>query len=126
MQTDEKKPSKSSKSNDKNAKSPKKNQPTAVVKSKLRNEGRENDTETAARRKTHQKELASRRQEDGLERFSGDGAGANGKREKQWRKFESYALESQLPDAVASQKVSVFLFVLRVLPLVRLHPYERD
>lgn len=76
------------------------------MKGKLRNEGREIDTEAAARRKQHQKELSVRRQEDGLERFSGDGAGGKGAREKQWRKFESYALESQLPEGVASQKVS--------------------
>jgi len=61
----------------------------------------------AVRRKQHQKELATRRQEEGLEKYSGEGGGTGGNREKQWRRFESYVKDSQLPDAVSSQKVSI-------------------
>lgn len=100
---EEKKPSKSK--DDRSARN-KNAQPTAVVKSKLRNENREFDADAANRRKQHQKELAARRQEAGLEKYSEEGAGANGAREKQWRRFESYAREAQLPESVANQKVS--------------------
>ncbi|KAM0787049.1 hypothetical protein ACM66B_006314 [Microbotryomycetes sp. NB124-2] len=89
-----------------NGRSGKNQAPTAVVKSKLRNENREVDADSLNRRKQHQRELAARRQEDGLERFA-EGAGAGGKREKQWRRFESYARDNQLPEAVASQKIVI-------------------
>ncbi len=79
---------------------------SAVVKSKLRNENREIDAESTNRRKQHQKELAARRQEEGLEKYADGGGGAGG-REKQWKRFESYVKESQLPEAVASQKIMV-------------------
>ena len=79
---------------------------SAVVKSKLRNENREIDAESTNRRKQHQKELAARRQEDGLEKYADGGGGANG-REKQWKRFESYVKESQLPENVVSQKIMV-------------------
>lgn len=104
-QEEEKKPSKSARSKD--AKSPRKAAPTTVVKSKLRGEGREVDSEAANRRKQHQKELALRRQEEGLSRYSEDGGAGKGAREKQWRRFEAYARESQIPESVASQKVSL-------------------
>ena len=78
--------------------------PTAIVKSKLRGEGREIDGEAINRRKNHQKELAEKRQESGMEKYAEDGGGAEA-REKQWRRFESYSRENQLPEAVASQKV---------------------
>ncbi|KAK4056165.1 FACT complex subunit spt16 [Microbotryomycetes sp. JL221] len=80
--------------------------PTAVVKSKLRNETRELDADSLNRRKQHQRELAARRQEQGLERFA-EGGGVGGQREKQWRRFESYARDNQLPESVGSQKIVV-------------------
>ncbi|KAK4049693.1 FACT complex subunit spt16 [Microbotryomycetes sp. JL201] len=109
MEDDEedKKPSKNRRSDAGAANGRSKNQaPTAVVKSKLRNENREVDADSLNRRKQHQRELAARRQEDGLERYA-EGAGAGGQREKQWRRFESYARDNQLPEAVASQKIVI-------------------
>ncbi|GAA5845081.1 hypothetical protein JCM5353_007425 [Sporobolomyces roseus] len=106
MEEEEKKPSKSAQANKENG-SRRKPAATAVVKSKLRNENREIDMSAAVRRKQHQKELATRRQEEGLEKYSGEGGGTGGNREKQWRRFESYVKDSQLPDAVSSQKIVV-------------------
>ncbi|KAL7337792.1 FACT complex subunit-domain-containing protein [Rhodotorula toruloides] len=81
--------------------------PTAVVKSKLRNENREIDADAINRHKQHQRELAARRQEEGLDKYSGEGGTGGSNREKQWRRFESYVKDSQLPDAVASRKIVV-------------------
>ncbi|GAA5890025.1 hypothetical protein JCM5296_004746 [Sporobolomyces johnsonii] len=106
MEEEEKKPSKSAQVS-KDGGSRRNAAPTAVVKSKLRNENREVDAGALNRRKQHQRDLAARRQEEGLEKYSGDGGGAGGNREKQWRRFESYVKESQLPEAVASQKIVV-------------------
>lgn len=101
-QDEEKKPSKAAA---KEAPSRRNAAPTAIVKSKLRNENREIDADAINRRKHHQRELAQRRQEEGLERYSGEGGQGGANREKQWRRFESYVKDSQLPDAVAAQKV---------------------
>jgi len=68
----------------------------------------------AVRRKQHQRELAARRQEEGLEKYSGEGGETGANREKQWRRFESYVKDTQLPDAVAAQKVKFFIPRFRV------------
>ncbi|GJN94764.1 hypothetical protein Rhopal_007856-T1 [Rhodotorula paludigena] len=107
LEEEEKKPSKSAKSKDAPAGGRRNAAPTAVVKSKLRNENREVDADAINRRKQHQRELATRRQEEGLERYSGDGGNTGGNREKQWRRFESYVKDTQLPEAVAAQKILV-------------------
>lgn len=103
LEEEEKKPSKSAGGRD----APSRRQPatTAVVKSKLRNENRDIDADALNRRKQHQRDLATRRQEDGLEKYSGEGGAGGNNREKQWRRFESYVKDSQLPEAVAGQKV---------------------
>ncbi|GAA6024570.1 hypothetical protein JCM11491_002703 [Sporobolomyces phaffii] len=106
MDDEEQKPSKSAQAAKDNG-SRRKPAATAVVKSKLRNENREVDLSAAVRRKQHQRELAARRQEEGLEKYSGEGGDTGANREKQWRRFESYVKDSQLPDAVASQKIVV-------------------
>ena len=54
-------------------------------------------------------ERCVRTQEEGLARFSDGGGGVTGGREKQWRRFESYAQPSQLPDQVQAQKIYVDL-----------------
>ncbi|GAA5853260.1 hypothetical protein JCM9279_006278 [Rhodotorula babjevae] len=104
MEDDEKKPSKAAA---KEAPSRRNTAPTAIVKSKLRNENREIDADAINRRKHHQRELAMRRQEEGMERYSGEGGQGGANREKQWRRFESYVKDSQLPEAVTSQKIVV-------------------
>lgn len=100
----EKKPSKSGKPKDAGKPAPRKAAGTAVVKSTLRSENREIDADALNRRKQHQKELAARRHESGLERFGEEGAGGKGNREKQWRRFESYVRHDQLPEQVSNQK----------------------
>ncbi|GAA5828631.1 hypothetical protein JCM11251_000879 [Rhodosporidiobolus azoricus] len=105
LEEEEKKPAKSNKAND--GPSRRGAAPTAVVKSKLRNENRDIDADALNRRKQHQRDLAARRQEEGLEKYSGDGGGGGNNREKQWRRFESYVKDSQLPDAVGHQKIVV-------------------
>ncbi|GAA5820245.1 hypothetical protein JCM10212_000770 [Sporobolomyces blumeae] len=107
MEEDEKKPSTSAPANKENGSRRKPAAATAVVKSKLRNENREVDMGAAVRRKQHQRELAARRQDEGLEKYSVDGGGTGGNREKQWRRFESYVKDTQLPEAVASQRIVV-------------------
>lgn len=104
---DEPKPSKTA--NKKDAPAPRRAAAggTAIVKSTLRSENREIDADTLNRRKQHQKDLAERRQQAGLEKFSEEGGKGGGKGEKQWRRFESYVRENQLPEAVASQKIMV-------------------
>lgn len=77
---------------------------TAIVKSKLRGEGREIDHTAALNRKTHQKELAQKLQADGEEKYAADGG--NGKvKEKPWKRYESYARDTQLPENVITQRV---------------------
>ncbi len=103
-QEDEKKPSKAAQADGPSRRNA---APTAVVKSKLRNENREIDADAMNRRKQHQRELAQRRQEDGMAKYSGEGGKGDNNREKQWRRFESYVKDSQLPDSVANQKVGL-------------------
>ena len=83
-------------------------QRSTVVKAKLRGEGKATDTGAAARRQAHQKELMERRQAEGLEKYAPGGEGAGkGKatKEKTWKRFESYARETLLPEAVKDGKV---------------------
>jgi nucleosome binding factor SPN SPT16 subunit len=78
---------------------------SAVLKSKLRTENRGLDGDAQSRRKDHQRELAAKRQEEGLEKYADVEGGLRAK-EKKWKRFESYARESQLPDLVKDQQVS--------------------
>ncbi|KAH8926655.1 SPT16-domain-containing protein [Atractiella rhizophila] len=81
---------------------------SAVMATKLRAEAREVDHEMSNKRKMHQKELAQKIQEEGVERYgSGQGTGAKEKKEKKWKRFESYARESLIPDSVKDLRVIV-------------------
>lgn len=89
--------------------SPRKSGATVVStsrKGRLRNDGKEIDNEATAKRKIHQKELAERRQEDGLSKFAEDDGTGKGTVVKQWKRFESFQRERDLPSAVASLKVN--------------------
>jgi nucleosome binding factor SPN SPT16 subunit len=123
LEEEEKKPSKSAGGRD----APSRRQPanTAVVKSKLRNENRDIDADALNRRKQHQRDLATRRQEEGMEKYSGEGGAGGNNREKQWRRFESYVKDSQLPEAVAGQKVRFFPLVLSPFWLTCSSPSDR-
>lgn len=78
---------------------------TTVVRSKLRNKDTAQN-EGAERRREHQRELAQRRQQEGLEKYA-DGSGTGAVKEKQWKRFESYQRENQLPSAVKDLQVSI-------------------
>jgi len=58
----------------------------------------------------HQKELANRLQEQGLAKFSENGAAVGGKEGKGWKKFQSYKGEFALPPEIERLRVrSIFL-----------------
>ncbi|KAH9440953.1 hypothetical protein MJO29_015316 [Puccinia striiformis f. sp. tritici] len=90
--------------------SPRKGGPAVVTtsrKGRLRNDGKENDSEATAKRKIHQKELAERRQEEGLSKYAEDDGTGKGTEVKQWKRFESFPRERDLPGAVASLRIVV-------------------
>ncbi|KAI5800248.1 FACT complex subunit-domain-containing protein [Peziza echinospora] len=86
-------------------KAPAKN--VAILKSKLRGDGRQLDDNAEQRRREHQKQLAAAKQEEGLQRFSEGGAAGNGKEKKSLRRFESYKRENQLPSSVKDLNIVV-------------------
>ena len=72
-----------------------------ITKSKLRAERTTQADEGAeARRRAHQKELAQKKQAEGLERYSEAMGDQNGVAEKKFKKFESYKRDNQLPSRV--------------------------
>ncbi|PLW13790.1 hypothetical protein PCANC_19533 [Puccinia coronata f. sp. avenae] len=80
---------------------------TTSRKGRLRNDGKEIDNEATAKRKLHQKELAERRQEEGLSKYAEDDGTGKGSEVKQWKRFESFPRERDLPSAVASLRIIV-------------------
>ncbi|KAJ3142649.1 FACT complex subunit spt16 [Physocladia obscura] len=78
--------------------------PTAVLKSKLRNEDDEMTNEQ--RRAAHQKELADARHAEGLARFA-EGGEAKSLEKAQFRKFECYRKETLLPKAIEQLRIVV-------------------
>lgn len=79
-----------------------------ITQTKLRAERPTQVSEAAeSRRREHQKELAAKRIKDGLERFAGTTAGQNGVAQKNFKRFESYKRDSQLPTRVKDLIVHV-------------------
>ncbi|KAJ3071143.1 FACT complex subunit spt16 [Podochytrium sp. JEL0797] len=78
--------------------------PTAVLKSKLRND--EGEMTNEQRRSLHQKELADQRHAEGLARFS-EGGAAKELEKAAFRKFECYRKETLLPKAVEQLRIVV-------------------
>lgn len=79
-----------------------------ITKTKLRaerptqlNEGSE------ARRREHQKELAMKKTREGLERFANATGDQDGAAQKQFKRFESYKRDSQLPTRVKDLMIYV-------------------
>ncbi|ETN46105.1 uncharacterized protein HMPREF1541_00289 [Cyphellophora europaea CBS 101466] len=70
-----------------------------IKSSRLRNANRQDNAkeEEDHRRKEHQKELAQRKQREGLEKYSEATGGLDGDNEKKFKKFESYRRDEQLP-----------------------------
>lgn len=70
-----------------------------IKSSRLRGANRQDNAkeEEEARRREHQKELASKKQREGMEKYAEAMGDMNGADEKKFKKFESYKRDGQLP-----------------------------
>ena len=83
---------------------------TANIKtSRLRGADRNNNAkeEEDARRRAHQKDLARKKQQEGLEKYPESTGDTNGVAVKKFKKFESYKRENQLPARIKDMIVWV-------------------
>ncbi|KAA6409676.1 MAG: FACT complex subunit spt16 [Lasallia pustulata] len=72
-----------------------------ITKTKLRAERNTQVDEGAeARRREHQRELAQKKQQEGLERYSEATGDQNGVTQKKFKRFESYKRDNQFPSRV--------------------------
>lgn len=72
-----------------------------ITKTKLRAERNTQVDEGAeARRRDHQRELAQKKQQEGLERYSEATGDQNGVTQKKFKRFESYKRDNQFPSRV--------------------------
>ncbi|RMD44754.1 hypothetical protein DV735_g293, partial [Chaetothyriales sp. CBS 134920] len=80
-----------------------------ITTSRLRNANRVDNAkeEEEARRRAHQKELAQKKQREGLEKYAEATGNVNGDTEKKFKKFESYKREAQLPSRIKDMVVYV-------------------
>lgn len=79
-----------------------------ITKTKLRAERSTVADEGAEqRRREHQKELAQKKQEEGLKRYAEAGSNQNGAQAKVFKRFESYRRDTQFPSRVRDLKVIV-------------------
>ena len=79
-----------------------------ITKTKLRAErNTQNDEGAEARRREHQKELAKKKQEEGLARFAEATGDLNGVAVKKFKRFESYKRDNQFPSAVRNLSIVV-------------------
>lgn len=79
-----------------------------ITKTKLRAERPSQINDGAeARRREHQRELAAKKTKEGLERFAGTKGDQNGVTQKNFKRFESYKRDSQLPARVKDLAVYV-------------------
>jgi nucleosome binding factor SPN SPT16 subunit len=65
------------------------------------------DEENESKRRKHQKELAAKKQKEGLRRFAESTAGQNGVEAKKFKKFESYKRDNQFPTKSKDLKIVV-------------------
>lgn len=79
-----------------------------ITKTKLRGErSTQVDEGAEARRREHQKELAAKKQQEGLKRYTEAGGAEGGAAKKQFKRFESYKRDGQLPPRVKDLAVLV-------------------
>jgi len=80
-----------------------------IKAARLRNANRQDNAkeEEEARRREHQKELAAKKQREGLEKYAEATGAMNGDHEKKFKKFESYKRDTQLPPRVKDMIVYV-------------------
>lgn len=85
---------------------------TSNIKStRLRGANRQDNAkeEEEARRREHQKELAQKKQREGMEKYAEAIGDTNGENEKKFKKFESYKRDGQLPPRAKDLVVCVDL-----------------
>lgn len=81
---------------------------TNIVKSKLRAERTTQVDEGAeAKRREHQKELAAKKQEEGLAKYTVSTGNLNGAVEKKFKRFESYKRDNQFPTKIRDLQIVV-------------------
>lgn len=79
-----------------------------ITSSRLRSgRAHEKDEETEKKRKEHQKELAGKKQKEGLARFAEATGGQNGTEAKKFKRFESYKRDNQFPAKVRDMGIVV-------------------
>ena len=82
---------------------------TNITSSRLRGANRQDNAkeEEDSRRRGHQKELAQKKQREGLEKYNEAVGDTNGESEKKFKKFESYKRDGQLPPRVKDLTVYI-------------------
>lgn len=79
-----------------------------ITSSRLRSgRGHDKDEEAENRRKEHQKELASKKQKEGMARFAESTTDPNGGEAKKFKRFESYKRDNQFPAKVRDMGIVV-------------------
>lgn len=79
-----------------------------ITSSRLRSErSTQVDDAADAKRRTHQKELAAKKQKEGLIRFSESTADKNGGEVKTFKRFDSYKRDDQFPSRVKNMEIVV-------------------
>jgi nucleosome binding factor SPN SPT16 subunit len=79
-----------------------------ITQTRLRSErSTQVDEDAEKKRRDHQKELAAKKQKEGLARFSEATGGQNGVEVKKFKKFESYKRDNQFPPKVKDLQVVV-------------------
>ncbi|KAL9125145.1 MAG: hypothetical protein Q9217_005602 [Psora testacea] len=79
-----------------------------IVKTKLRaDRAKQIDEGAEARRREHQKELAEKKQREGLATYTEATGDANGIQQKKFKRFESYKRDNQFPSRVADLAIVV-------------------
>ncbi len=79
-----------------------------ITKTKLRGErSTQIDEGAEARRREHQKELAQKKQQEGLERYSEATGDQNGAAQKKFKRFESYKRDNQFPSKVRDLEIVI-------------------
>ncbi|ORY59508.1 FACT complex subunit spt-16 [Pseudomassariella vexata] len=79
-----------------------------ITNTRLRSErSAQVDDDQEKKRREHQKELAAKKQKEGLARFAESTSGQNGTEVKKFKKFESYKRENQFPPKVRNLEIIV-------------------
>lgn len=81
---------------------------TNITSTRLRSErSTQVDEDAEQKRRQHQKELAAKKQKEGLARFAESTSGQNGNEVKKFKRFESYKREDQLPPRIKNMEIVV-------------------